>query len=238
MEHILKGGDDSAPDELLDEFFDGYPIDKLRLLLQSNVEQAVVSGAWIASELGRMAAPLIDELSQMLDHPSREVRFYLLDPLLCATAQEHGEAIARAVLLVRDADEAVRWKVVRFLARATREQLTAAVPHLDSDRVATLLTWLLSSGNTIENKRDIVTRLNDADPLVRLFAAAAAARLEPDDLGALERAAASTDPEIRSFAESELEILTIREESRRSGQARRRLATPEQVEQREDDMTV
>jgi hypothetical protein len=210
LEHLLTGGNDSAAIELLDAFHSGYPIERLRPLLQSDEEDAVDSGAWIASELGEKVTPLVNELSPLLNHPSRSVRIYILNAILNATMNAHGEIVAKAVMLIRDPDEAVRWKTLYFLARETKNELAIALPHLKGQTIAALLAWLLDSGNTQTDMQEIITRLSDKDSLTRMFAVAAAARLGPHNLGPLEHAAASTDPEVSSFATEELELLKIR----------------------------
>jgi hypothetical protein len=210
LEEILAGANDSAANQLLTEFLRGYPIARLRLLLQSDEESALRAGAWIASELGKKIAPLVDEVSRMLSHSSRYVRFFLLDALLGGATNEDGQAIARAVLLIRDPDRAVRWKVLNFLARAPRENLAAAVPYLGSALIARSLTWLLEADDAPRDRNEVLAKLGDHDPVVRMFAAAAAARLGQVELHSLEHAAGSTDPEVRSFAEEQLEALRNR----------------------------
>lgn len=210
LEEILAGANDSAANELLTEFLRGYPIARLRLLLQSDEQRAVRAGAWIASELGENVAPLVDELSRMLSHSSRYVRFFILDALLGGATNEHGQAIARAVQLIRDPDRAVRWKVLNFLARAPKDRLAAAVPYLDSALITRSLTWLLEADDAPRDRNVVLARLGDRDPVVRMFAAAAAARLGQVDLHSLEHATGSTDPEVRSFAEEQLEALRNR----------------------------
>ena len=160
----------------------------------------------MASELGERAVPLINDLSPLLDHPARGVRFWVLDAVLASATAEHGDIVAQAVELIRDPDEAVRWKALQLLAHARKDRLAAGVPYLRTRSVALLMTWLLGAGNTETDKLDIESRLQDHDRLTRLFAAAAAARLSMDDIGPLERAAASADLEVRSFAQAALDL--------------------------------
>jgi hypothetical protein len=207
LTHLLTGGDDSTANELLESFYNGYPVERLRPLLQSDNESAVKAGAWIASELAERAAPLMKELFRLLNHPLRYVRFFILDAVLCSTTNEHGEVVARAVMLIRDPDEAVRWKALRFLANATKDQLSSALAYLDNRGGATLLAWLLRTGITQTDIQEIITRLNDPDSLTRMFAVAAAARLGPHNSVPLEHAANSTDSEVSSFAKEALELL-------------------------------
>jgi hypothetical protein len=210
LEEILAGANDSSANELLTEFLGGYPIARLRLLLQSDEESALRAGAWIASELGENIAPLVDEVSRVLSHSSRYVRFFLVDALLGGATSEHGQAIARAVLLIRDPDRAVRWKVLNFLARASEEKLAAALPFLGDCLIAESLTWLLEVDDAPRDRNEILARLGDSDPVVRMFAAAAAARLGQVEHHPLEHAAGSTDPEVSSFAEEQLEAIRNR----------------------------
>lgn len=219
MEQVCAGDTDLAAYELLKEFYAGYPLDRLLRLLHSKEESVAVAGAWIASELAAQVTPLVRELSSMLNHPSETVRFWVLDALLDSTTAEHGEAVAGAVMSIRDLDEGVRWKALNFLARASREQLAASLPHLRDAAVAALTTWLLTSEDTDRDEHEVVARLEDNDALTRLFAAAAAARASAQTVVPLEDAAGLTDPEVRSFATEELEEVRARR-SRRSRQSR------------------
>lgn len=209
LEHVCAGGNDSAAYELLNEFFDGYPIERLRRLLRSNEEKAVEAGAWIASELADSISPLMSDLSRLFEHPSAYVRFFILDAVLDGATQEHGDALARAAHLIRDPVKAVRWKALCFFSKATSDQLVASMAGLGNSVLAALVAWLLDAASTIKTK-EIITRIEDDDSLRRLFAAAAAARLSDRDVVPLEHAAASTDLEVSSFAKQELEGLAQR----------------------------
>jgi hypothetical protein len=198
--------DGYAANELLGEFFAGYPVHKLNRLLGSLNQREVEVGAWIASELGARAAPLLDELRTLLRHSSRKVRFFVLDSILAAATTAHGEAIARAVEMVSDSDAAVRWKAMHFLARASDDQLTASLPYLDKRWFTPHVSWLLNCGRAGE-PGDVIARLDDKDPASRLFAAAAAARIVTRDSSALEYATGSVDTEVSSFARDYLRAL-------------------------------
>jgi len=202
---IVADADDDAIYDLLNEFYSGYPIENLRLLLQSDRKGAVEAGAWIASELGELIAPLIPELSRLLSHPSRRVRFFVLDGLLNAGRSEHGQELAAAVERIEDPDETVRWKAMNFLARASYEQLAASVPFISNRLVDDALRWLIDSDQRLDTIA-VVRRLESPDQLSRLVAAAAAVRLASRDEAALERAVASMDREINSFSREQVRL--------------------------------
>ena len=89
-----------------------YPVDRLGLLLGSENDWAVETGVWIASELGVDAAPLLDDLRVLLQHPSAAVRFYAADSIYGSAGDDRGDVIAEAIKLIDDPDRGVRWKVM------------------------------------------------------------------------------------------------------------------------------
>lgn len=198
-----------AANELLGEFRAGYPVRKLARLIHSDDDETVKIGAWLVSELGILAAPILDEVDFLLSHPVRDARYYGIEAVLVAAPAERGALIAKAVSLIDDPDEAVRRLAVRLLARATPKQLTGALPHLP-DPVAHLTRWLIGEGSDPARSPQILTRLGDPDREVRIFAAAAAARVVDRDQRALEGAARCGDSDIRIFAERELSLLRLR----------------------------
>jgi hypothetical protein len=209
---LAADGAASAAHELLVELFAGFPVEKLRPLLRSENDAVVKSAAWIVSELGEHAKPLMAELPELLAHPSRYVRFFILDAILAAGTTEDGQAIAAAVSAIRDPDAVVSWKAMNFLARASRDQLDAARPHLDGQSMAARVSRLIEHEN-VADTRALITELTHADRLHRLFATIAAARLATRDPSALRQAAESTEEEIRSFAEEHLWALEARNSS-------------------------
>lgn len=205
FEKVLATGERRRADELLREFVRGYPLDRLRQLLRSENPEVVKTGVFIASELGRGAKPLIEEFASLLSHEALAVRFDTLDCVLVCATEQHGDLIARAARLIRDPEEGVRYKTLVFLSRASETQLRAALPFVDAPDLREAMSWLISHRSM--DHEAILEGLREADPLRRRFAAAAAARPKRFDVEALKEAAASDDPEVASFAESELRIM-------------------------------
>ena len=218
----IPGEEGRAANDLLREVIRGYPAQNLSRLIHSDRATAVASGAFVVSELRAQAAQIIDEVDFLLGHPLRDARFDAIDAALTAASAEHGAILAKAVMLVDDADQAVRWKALRFLANSTPDQLTAAAPCLEDRHVASLVTWLASAGSDPAGLPDIRSRLHDPDKATRMFAAAAAARVGGTSRQALEDAAMSDDSDVRSFAEGEIEILDRRQRRREEQEQRRR----------------
>jgi hypothetical protein len=196
---------ETAANDLLGEFFAGYPVERLRVLLRSGVPAAVRSGVWIASELGERAAPLVDDMPALLRHPIRYVRFFAVDIVLAAADTDHGAVIAEAITLILDSDGAIRWKSLQLLSRAAAGQLAAAVPHLSDERLHDLTAWLVHA-----SPQNILPRIDNDDPTTRLFAVAAAARVAEVDRSPLDSVAAGPDMELASFAREQLQQLPRR----------------------------
>jgi hypothetical protein len=126
-----------------------------------------------------MGWPVIADIAALLDHHLRYVRCFAVDAVLASATAEDGAAVAAAVGLIDDPDDAVRWKALTFLAWASADQLAAG--------------------------GDVLAALDDLGRLARVFAAAATVRLARLDRGPLERAAVSADPEVSTFAREQLE---------------------------------
>jgi hypothetical protein len=197
--------------ELLHEVLEGYPVENVRRLLTSGRASAVRAGVWVASELGRHAGPLVEEMASILDSSDGYAKLFAVDVVLLCGTDRHGHLIARVVDLVDDSDDSMRWKALQFLTNATSEQLSEGVRHIESGRLRTPIEWLLRCGDAADP--DVVMeRLGSCDRATRLVAAAAAARsaMARLDPAALDLAAAGPDQEVAAFASEQLELLAIR----------------------------
>ncbi|MFF5205019.1 hypothetical protein [Streptosporangium sp. NPDC000396] len=195
-----------AANDLLSEFFAGYPVENLGRLLHSGDEKVVRTGAWLLSELGDLAVPLMGEVPALLAHPLRQVRFFTIEVVLVNGDAQDGPVLAQVLTLSRDPDAAVRWKVLGFLAAASPEQLAAGAEHLEDVQLKELTEWLVRLETEEFDPRDVVARLEGDDRVARLFAAAAAVRLsDEEDTNLLAHAATVEDEEIRSFALEQLD---------------------------------
>lgn len=203
LEQVVREGNDACASDLLVEFQRGFPVKNLLRLIRSEKEGAVRVAVWIASELGEQSAPLVPELQGLLQHPAKYVRFFALDAILASASEDRGDALAAAVSLVEDIEAAVRWKALQFLARAEPGQLRGSLHAMQDTKLCGLVEWLIAA--TVKSKsQEIITRIDDPDPVARIFAVAAARRLAESDPSPLIYGAQSQDAEVRSFAVEEL----------------------------------
>lgn len=207
LSRLLQGavGTGQLENSLLRELQEGYPITKLRLLLKANDQHVVAAGMWIASELGSAARPLLKDIADLIRHPHAQVRFFALDCLLACAGPKDGQVVSLALDLLDDSEFSVRWKTLVFLATASEILLRAA---LDTNALSTDehtstrregLKLLLDS-NASADPAAVVSLLASSDPMLRRYAAAAAARMAHRDPRALKQVMKSADPTLKQFA--------------------------------------
>jgi len=210
IKHLLSNPDNSESDgvafDLLTAYQRGSPIESLRILLSSVDDRLVGEGVWIASELPEQGKPLIVDVGRLLGHRSKKVRFWAIDCVLLWADSSNGCQLAAAVALIDDAERAVRWKAMCFLAMASREQLQAALSELSTTNpespYAYELKWLLD-----QERRpvQVMAGLRSKYTRRRKTAAVAASRIAGKDSGPLHEATSTGDAEIAEFARDMLE---------------------------------
>lgn len=188
---------------LLDELHRGYPVTKLRLLLNAEKDKVVAAGMWLMSELGADARPLFDDVVRLINYPSAHVRFFALDCLSSCVRPEDQQAITLGLGLLDDHEPSVRWKAMMFLATVPdavlRTALNMGATNHDSGAREKGLRLLLDSAISRDTSA-IVAALLNSDAVLRGYAAAAAARAVPWNPIPLKHAMASEDLTVKQFA--------------------------------------
>jgi len=121
VDRLLKAGVDQLEDAdagrlLLSELSAGRPIEQLRELLQSDNEASVEIGAFVAAKLGPATRAVLADVAALLDYPNTAVRFYAIEAIEVSATADDGDIVARALALVNDPDDAVRWRAHHFQA--------------------------------------------------------------------------------------------------------------------------
>lgn len=202
---------DYLTNELLKEFFDGYPLANLRPLLKSENERLAKAAIWVASELGRKGEALLPDVFPLLKHRLKYLRFYAIDCILLWARPANQIELASVIPMIDDAEAAVRWKALSFMWRASSAQLEAALSfvstrELDSNYLHGL-EWLLSPDAADAEK--VKVALRSSDGRVRKYAAVAAARMSGIDSSIISLAASNGDRDVEDFADSVLKIVSI-----------------------------
>lgn len=194
--------DGQLANRLLEQFHGGASLEYLWPLLLSPDPRLVSSAAWIASELGEKGKPLLNVVVDLLGHPDKRVRFWIIDCILLWANASDGRELSRVVRLIGDPEKAVRWKTMVFLSRASRPQLEATLTYLtqrepESENLVGL-RWLLSV--TAKDAKAVETMLRNTDPQMRKYAAVAAARIASENRRPLISATSMADSEVAEFA--------------------------------------
>jgi hypothetical protein len=226
LARVLAGDEweSGISNDLLNEFFRGYPVENLAKLLHSDNERVVYSGTWIASELAKDARPILGSLIPLFDYPHLGVRSYSVETVLTAAAGEDGEVVGSAVALIVDRERPVRRAAFILMARADTPVLAASLSYIKNSEIAALLDWVLAVESESRDDDEIASRLRDSNQLRRLFAVIAAARVYKRNPHYLQLAASLDASDEQSLAASELEWLVKLQEQaqRRRERAERR----------------
>jgi HEAT repeat protein len=211
-QRILKCEDwGVVANDILGEFHRGRPVDQLRPLLRSCEPQVVLAASFITDELGTQAAPLLDEVTALLNHQDRHVRGNAIGSILTCASEQNGSSIASVIGLLPDEDWPVRWKAMEFLMRASERQISAASVYMkmnhDTSSYADGLCWLLSKEGG--SPQSIADKLSDRSQLVRKFAVVAAARLSSNNEQPLREALSSLDDDVQRFAKSVIDMQAV-----------------------------
>lgn len=189
--------------DLLECFYDGYPVSNLSRLASSEDQETVRDAAWLTSELGSRACELYDELKILVGHEDSKVRFCMADCVLLCSGRDDGETIAKLVRWVEDQDAGLRWKAMDTLVRLGDEQFEAAREWLESadaeDAYQKGLKLILSDA-VLRNSFEAIRRavISGSDVLKRLaFVAAIRNHLGPHKLQ--ELVSLSHDNDILEF---------------------------------------
>ncbi|HKF20320.1 MAG TPA: hypothetical protein VKE93_02060 [Candidatus Angelobacter sp.] len=213
LNQIMKDPGSSQVDvlsnDLVKEFYRGYPLMNLWPLLHSPDAALVSAGVWIASELGALGQPLLEDVSPLLRHPEKDVRFDAINCLLVWATPSHAAELASIIKLMDDPERSVRWKAMDFLARASNDQLRAGLLDLQVDQPDSGhvrgLQWLFSQ-EALDAER-VTTALQSQDAVLRKYAAVAARRISKSNRAPLLYAVSVRDPDVKNFAEAGLKLL-------------------------------
>lgn len=206
LARVLAGNEreSTIANDLLKEIGRGYPVERLSTLLQSDNEQAIEDGIWIASELGAGARPILSYLLPLYDYPNRRIKYYAVELALTAATEHEGEVIAHALKLIRDPERPVRRVSFELLTRADSGRLAASLSYIGDEEIKELLEWILEVESDSRDNDEIALWLRGSDGLRWLFAAVAAARVYQRNPHYLQLAASLREGYAQSLAASEL----------------------------------
>jgi hypothetical protein len=190
---------------LLREYHRGYPVQTLKPLLANQNEYVVRLAAFVASELGSRAKPLLREMVRLLSHRNLLIRSDAICAVLTCADRNEQSAIAAVINLLEDPNWPIRWKTMEFLSLASLQQLQAGLEHLEKAHSPHVeaLRWLVRVDES--NIDEIPLWLESNVSLNRKYGVVAAAKVASLTYKHLQRAASSDDVDVKRFAESVLQ---------------------------------
>lgn len=187
---------------LLNALYSGLPVSSLTPLLANSSDEVVQTGAWLLSEIGYRAKPLLPEASRLLCHQSAIVRYLVIDCILVCASEKDFEIAINVVQLLDDSHKGVRKRAMFCFAQMDKSVLLtifehAALTSLTSKQIAGLN--LIAEADKLGSDA-LNARLLSQDPLDRRFAVIAAARMRQVWPSPLSLAMSIDDEDVSEFA--------------------------------------
>lgn len=136
--------------DLLQCFFNGFSLERLRPLLESNDKFANRVAIWIVSELGKDANALSDSVLRLLESEDRYAKYYSLDALMVFASSSDKSLFRHILSKLTDEDEVIRKHAMFLVSNASdfllAEGLKQCRQHSEIDH-ARGLSFLLAKLN-------------------------------------------------------------------------------------------
>jgi len=196
--------DGTLANDLLAEFGKGFPKENVRRLIASPNPATQGTVAFLMTFWNFELHPFVSEIATLLDSKDSRARFDTVEVLLDCTTPDDGEILGRALLLLDDEHQGVRWKVAQFICLAQRWQLRLAVKHAAAMRPNSGFKIIqdIHGQRLFLTKSEIRWLVQHQEPVLRRFGAALAVRpREVIDESFLTIASTSDDPEVAQIVE-------------------------------------
>ena len=189
--------------KLLQAYLKGAPLETLRPLLRSGDVAIQREAVWVASELGRQATVLLDDVVRVIDSGDRYLAYHAMESVtLCATGVR-APAFAHVVAKLEDADEVLRSLAMFLMSNVEIAQIAATVDAGLHHEHQEGLRLLLDPSAFDEA---VLAFIHSAKPLSRRYGAIAAARLYEKNPRLIDEVKTMEDAEVGSFLDSVLRM--------------------------------
>ena len=198
-----EAADGRIVNDLLSEFWRGYPIENLRRLF---VPPARGDAAFLVSELGEKARPLIREIAELVSDERPRIRGDAISALSMCTTWEDGWAVSKIVMALGDPHDGVRRMATGALRYMESKTLQAGFEYLHEKQPNSAYARFKNAFLMLERRpgqaaATLQRLLTADDTITRLFGAAMAVRPRRFiDAAFVALAEASSDPEISTIA--------------------------------------
>lgn len=189
--------------KLLQTYLKGAPLETLRPLLRSGDSVIQREAVWVASELGRQAFPLLDDVVPLIDSGDRYLAYHAMESVtLCATGARAPEFV-HVVAKLEDPDEVLRSLSMFLMSNVEASQLIGALGGELHSLHQEGLRLLLDASASDEA---VLSFIHSDEPLSRRYGAIAAARLYEKNPRLIDVVRTMEDAEVGSFVDSVLRM--------------------------------
>lgn len=188
---------------LLQFYFHGFPLQTLVPLLGHNNVHVRRSAAFVVSEIGKAALPLVDHMAKLTIDSDRHIQWYALESVMVCSAEESPENFVHVAIKLECDDLSICQLAMRLISRSTTAQLKAALHQAGkgnflSNSHAVGLALLLRLSEVAD--RVLLDHLESPDKLIQRYGAIAALQRSAASPVLLAAARRSGDPAVAEFA--------------------------------------
>lgn len=197
--------------QLLQKYFDGFPIESLRPLLSSRDQLIRKVAIWIISELGTDSG-FINDIIPLVNDEDRYIKYHALEIIaMCSTNKNIEKFILLFPHLVSD-DEVIRILTTRLISNAYMQQLEMSAKYFglkesyNKLHLEGLLKLIEIESITSEQ---VLLMINSDEPITRKYGVISAKKLYSRNPDLVNKAMSSDDYDIVKFAKEVVEINSI-----------------------------
>lgn len=197
--------------QLLQKYFEGFPLESLRPLLSSKDTLIRKVAIWIISELGTDGC-FINDIIPLVNDEDRYIKYHALEIIaMCSTNKNNGEFIILFPHL-ESTDDVIRILTMRLISNANMLQLEMSAKYFglketyNKLHLEGLLKLIEIDSITYEQ---VLMMINSDEPLSRKYGVIAAKRLYNRYPDLINEAMISDDQDIVKFSKEVAEMHSI-----------------------------
>jgi hypothetical protein len=197
--------------QLLQEYFNGFPIDTLIPLLAHNDPLVKRVATFILSELGLGGYTLIDYVIPLLHDEDRYIKYHALEIVMVCSEGRNIDKFSFVVPFMEDNDDVIRILTMKLVSNADNMQLESGICFYgEGDTKNKLHREGLSALLKIEqlNPEQVASMINSDERLTRKYGIIAAKKLYTKYPNLIIEALSNEDPDISNFSRRVIEILS------------------------------
>ena len=188
--------------ELLQEYFEGFPLHTLRALLSNEDHMVKRAAIWIVAELGEAGNELINDVIPLLNYEDKYIKYYALESIMVFSSSVNFARFEHIVYKLHDDDPAIHQLAMFLISNANESQLEAALQSITADKPYANthkfgLNTLLHAD--LIDEEAFRRMIDDNNVLTKKYGAIASKRLFKKNPNLIKYASSSDDSDVKEF---------------------------------------